>query len=76
MTGFTNWHRLSVNWNEVWSMNNSGTGGLVDVKKDCPSYLNIESRDNLCKRFNYDEIDFTSNALKKGVEEAMQVINS
>lgn len=42
MTGFTNWHRLSANWNEVWSMNNSGTSGLVDVKKGCPAYLNIE----------------------------------
>ena len=42
MTGFTNWHRLSANWNAIWSMNNSGTSGLVDVKKGCPTYLNIE----------------------------------
>lgn len=41
-TTMIEWERLAVTWNTNWAMNNKGTGGLVDISKGCPSYLNIQ----------------------------------
>ena len=64
-------------------MNNDFVDTYIDVKylfqvncEDNELILRIrEPRDNLSKRYNYEQIDFTSNALEKGVEEAMKSIN-
>ena len=37
----TVWKNLAMSWNLNWSSNNKGTGGLVDISKGCPSYINI-----------------------------------
>lgn len=37
----TVWEHLAQSWNINWSLNNKGTGGLVDISKGCPSYNKI-----------------------------------
>ena len=39
--GLTHWEELCVQWNSVWSTNNKGIAGLVDISKGMPDYSTI-----------------------------------